>query len=80
MKKSRSLSSILFPILAINILLIISIPISIGAEEVLFVSDRDEPGNYDIYSLDTETQAVRRLTNDPGIDNHPDKGPNGKVV
>jgi len=48
--------------------------------KVLFVSDRDEPGNYDLYVMDLDTYVVRRLTTDPGIDNHPDLSPDGTKV
>jgi len=51
-----------------------------AGEKVLFVSDRDEPGNYDLYVIDVDTQAVRRLTTDPAIDNHPDLSPDGSKV
>ncbi len=51
-----------------------------AAEKVLFVSDREEPGNHDLYLLDTDTQTTRRLTTDAGIDNHPDLSPDGTKV
>ena len=37
-----------------------------------FVSDRDEPGNWDIYTMDIASGVITRLTTDPAIDNHPD--------
>ncbi len=51
-----------------------------AGEEILFVSDMMEPGNMDIYSMDVDTLAVRRLTTDPAIDNHPDRSPDGAMV
>jgi len=44
----------------------------VNGNEYAFVSDRDEPGNWDIYTLNLTSGAVTRLTTDPAIDNHPD--------
>ncbi len=51
-----------------------------SAELVLFTSDIDEPGNMDIYCIDLDTGDLRRLTTDPGIDNHADRSHDGTKV
>lgn len=67
---------------AVACVLLITLAMSppVNAGEILFVSDRDEPGNWDIYSIDVDTRAVRRLTTDPAIDNHPGRSPDGSRV
>ncbi|MCP5071117.1 MAG: hypothetical protein GY946_31525, partial [bacterium] len=47
---------------------------------ILFVSDRDEPGNWDIYKLELESGTITRLTTDPAIDNHPSLSHDGTRV
>lgn len=79
-ERNIKMKELLRTTLAVCILAIMGLPLSIGAEEVLFVSDRDEPGNWDIYSIDILTEEVRRLTCDPAIDNHPDRGTSNQVV
>ncbi len=51
-----------------------------SADLVLFTSDIGEPGNMDIYSVDLDSGVLRRLTTDPGIDNHPNRSHDGTKV
>lgn len=52
----------------------------LGREPILFVSDRDEAGNWDIYSLDPQDLSVTRLTNHPAVDNHPSLSEDGSQI
>lgn len=47
---------------------------------ILFVSDRDEPVNWDIYSMNVDGTGIARLTDSPSIDNHPNLSPDGTTV
>src|SRR5215204_2760000 len=47
---------------------------------ILFVSDRDAPGNFEIYSMNPDGSGVGRLTNSPGHDVAPAWSPDGKRI
>jgi hypothetical protein len=80
MSMKRVLRGTVGAVLAYGLMLAMATTERAQAEEVLFVSDLAAPGNYDIYSLDVDTGMVRRLTCDPGIDNHPDRSADGTKV
>ncbi len=60
----------------------LSAAVPVRAESLIFVSDRIEPGNWDLYIMDDvdSPSVVRRLTTDAGIDNHADLSPDGTKV
>lgn len=45
-----------------------------------FVSNRDEPGNTEIYVANVDGSGIRRLTNSRGIDNAPTWSPTGAQI
>ncbi len=45
--------------------------------QVAFVSDRDDPGNLDIYVMNADGSGVRRITTDEEVDAHPAWSPDG---
>jgi TolB protein len=47
---------------------------------ILFVSDRDAPGNFEIYSMNPDGSGVSRLTNSAGPDVAPAWSPDGKRI
>ena len=47
---------------------------------ILFVSDRDAPGNFEIYSMNPDGSGVSRLTNSGGHDVAPAWSPDGKRI
>lgn len=47
---------------------------------IVFASDRDEPGNFDIYVMDAPTGAVTRLTTDAAQDEDPAWSPDGSRI
>jgi len=48
--------------------------------KIVFVSDRDDNGNSDIYSCNADGSNVIRLTNDPGDDGQPAWSPDGTRI
>jgi len=47
---------------------------------ILFASDRDTPGSFEIYSMNPDGSGVSRLTNSPGQDFSPAWSPDGKRI
>jgi TolB protein len=47
---------------------------------ILFVSDRDAPGNFEIYSMNPDGSGVSRLTSSEGHDGAPAWSPDGKRI
>lgn len=47
---------------------------------LLFVSNRDDPANYDLYRYDMVLERIERLTNEPGPDIYPAASPDGKWI
>ena len=47
---------------------------------ILFVSDRDAPGNFEIYSMNPDGSGIARLTNSAGHDVAPAWSPDGKRI
>jgi len=48
--------------------------------KIAFVSDRDEPGNWDIYVMNPDGTSVARLTTDPGGEFDPAWSPDGSKI
>lgn len=53
---------------------------ALSQDSVLFVSDRDEKANWDIYSMNPDGTGIQRLTTSPSIENHPGLSPDGTEV
>ncbi len=68
--------------LVVGAVAMLSPAVPVRAESLVFVSDRIEAGNWDLYIMDDvdSPAAVRRLTDDVGIDNHADLSPDGTKV
>ena len=49
-------------------------------DEILFVSDRDEKANWDLYQMNPDGTGIKKLTDSPSIDNHPSMSPDGETV
>lgn len=49
-------------------------------EKILFVSDKDELANWDIYSMNLDGSGITRLTDSSSIENHPDLSSDGSTV
>jgi TolB protein len=47
---------------------------------VQFTSDRDDEGNYEIYTIDAVTHWITRVTNSPGNDGHAAWSPDGRWI
>ncbi len=47
---------------------------------LLFSSNFEEPGNFEIYAMDLTSQCIRRVTNNPGQDRLPVGSPDGKKL
>ncbi|MBI2569827.1 MAG: PD40 domain-containing protein [Candidatus Schekmanbacteria bacterium] len=51
-----------------------------AADPVLFVSDRDQKANWDIYGMNPDGSSIQRLSDSPSIENHPGLSPDGQSV
>jgi Tol biopolymer transport system component len=51
-----------------------------GHDAIAFVSDRDEAGNIDIYTMGSDGSGVKRLTSSEDIDSGPSWSPRGDVI
>jgi len=51
-----------------------------ASDNILFVSDRDEPANWDLYKMNIDGSSIERLTVSSSIENHPDLSPDGSKV
>src|SRR4030067_394467 len=51
-----------------------------ASDNILFVSDRDEPANWDLYKMNIDGSSIERLTASSSIENHPDLSPDGSKV
>lgn len=54
--------------------------LSADGARIAFVSDRDEPGNLDIYVMDADGGNIRRITSEPAIETRPSWAPDGRAL
>ncbi len=55
-------------------------PRPINGQSLIAFSARDEKGNYDVFTVNSQTQEIVRLTENRGSNNHPTWAPNARAL